>query len=64
MLVAVGERHWEIYQRLLEISGLTGSDTTDAYLAALAMEQGCEWWTTDQDFECFPNLRVCNLLRP
>jgi hypothetical protein len=29
----------------------------DAYLAALAIEAGAEWITTDRDFARFPGLR-------
>jgi uncharacterized protein len=29
----------------------------DAYLAALAMEHGCEFVTVDRDFARFPGLR-------
>ena len=29
----------------------------DAYLAALAIESGSEWITTDRDYTRFPNLR-------
>jgi toxin-antitoxin system PIN domain toxin len=52
-----GPRHWTIFRRLVFETGIRGSDTTDAYLAALAMEHGCEWWTTDGGFSRFPGLR-------
>jgi uncharacterized protein len=29
----------------------------DAYLAALAIEHGCEWISTDDDFARFPGLK-------
>jgi uncharacterized protein len=29
---------------------------TDAYFAALALESGCEWVTTDRDYGRFPGL--------
>jgi toxin-antitoxin system PIN domain toxin len=56
-----GPRHWTIFRGLVLESGIRGSDTTDAYLAALAIEHGCEWWTTDGDFSRFPGLRWRNL---
>ena len=56
-----GPRHWKIFQDLVLGTGIYGSDTTDAYLAALAMEHGCEWWTTDRGFSRFPGLRFRNL---
>jgi toxin-antitoxin system PIN domain toxin len=60
--IAPGTRHWAIFRDLIESTGIAGSDTTDAYLAALALEHGCEWWTTDADFGRFPGLSWKNLL--
>ena len=60
--VSPGPRHWQIFQDLVLSAGIRGSDTTDAYLAALAIEHGCEWWTTDTDFARFPGLRWHNPL--
>lgn len=60
--IAPGERHWRLYRDLVLVTGIRGADTTDAYLAALAIEHGCEWWTTDRGFERFPGLRWRNLL--
>ncbi|MCY3786131.1 MAG: PIN domain-containing protein, partial [bacterium] len=34
-----------------------GNLVQDAYLAALAIESGSEWITTDRDFSRFPGLR-------
>jgi toxin-antitoxin system PIN domain toxin len=56
-----GPRHWVIFRSLVLETGICGSDTTDAYLAALAMEHDCEWWTTDGDFSRFPGLHWRNL---
>ncbi len=56
-----GPRHWKIFQDLVLGTGICGADTTDAYLAALAMEHGCEWWTTDRGFSRFPGLHWRNL---
>lgn len=55
--VAPGQRHWQIFQRLCEESGATGNLVADAYLAALAIESGCEWITTDRDYSRFKGLR-------
>jgi hypothetical protein len=57
-----GERHWAIFRDLVLAAGIRGSDTTDAYFAALAIEHGCEWWTTDSGFVRFTALRSRNLL--
>ena len=59
---ATGPRHWKIFQDLVRATGVRGADTTDAHLAALAIEHGCEWWTTDAGFERFPGLRWRNLI--
>jgi uncharacterized protein len=58
------ERHWNLFRDLVLGTEILGSDTTDAYLAALAIDHACEWWTTDSDFGKFPGLRWRNLLRP
>lgn len=60
--VSPGPRHWTIFRDLVLGLGIQGADTTDAYLAALALEQGCEWWTTDRGFGRFPGLRWRNLI--
>jgi predicted nucleic acid-binding protein len=38
-------------------SSARGNLVPDAYLAALAIESGCEWVTLDQGFGRFPELR-------
>ena len=58
VVVQPGSRHWEIFERLCGESRVKGSLVSDAYLAALAIESGCEWVTTDRDFRAFPGLRV------
>lgn len=55
--VSPGPRHWDIFTRLCQAAGTKGSLVADAYLAALAIESGCEWVTTDRDFSRFPGLR-------
>ena len=57
-----GERHGEIVFRLLEESGAAGNLTTDAHLAALAIEYRAEIASTDMDFARFPGLRWFNPL--
>lgn len=52
-----GERHWEIFSRLVIVANAAGNLAADAYHAALAIEQGCEWITTDREFARFPGLR-------
>lgn len=55
--VAPGPRHWEIFTRLCHESRAKGNLVPDAYLAALAIESGSEWMTTDRDYGRFPGLR-------
>ena len=54
--VAPGPRHWEIFVRLCREAGIRGNLAPDAYLAALAIESGSEWITTDRDYSRFPKL--------
>lgn len=52
-----GPRHWNIFAELCKTAGVRGNLVPDAYLAALAIESGCEWITTDRDYSRFPGLR-------
>lgn len=56
--VRPGPRHWQIFRSLCEDAGVRGNLVPDAWLAALAIESGSEWITTDRDFTRFPNLRT------
>ncbi len=58
-----GPDHWLILKRLLSDSGAAGNLTTDAHLAALAIEHGCELCSTDADFARFPRLNWINPLK-
>jgi toxin-antitoxin system PIN domain toxin len=55
--VTPGPRHWEIFTELCDTTNATGNHVPDAYLAALAIESGSEWVTTDGGFARFPGLR-------
>lgn len=55
--VAPGDRHWEIFTRLCRAVNATGNLVPDAWLAALAIESGSEWITTDRGFGGFPGLK-------
>lgn len=57
VIVSPGRRHWELFERLCLTAGAKGNLVADAYLAALAMESGSEWITTDRDFSRFSGLR-------
>jgi toxin-antitoxin system PIN domain toxin len=51
------ERHLPVLRELLAPLGTGGNLTTDAHLAALAIEHGAELCSTDADFSRFPGLR-------
>lgn len=55
--VSPGPRHWSIFERLCRAADARGNLVPDAYLAALAIESGSEWVTTDRDYARFPGLR-------
>lgn len=55
--MAPGPRHREIFLDLLTRTEARGNLIPDAYLAALAIEPGSEWITTDRDHGRFPGLR-------
>jgi hypothetical protein len=56
-LVQPGTRHWSVFDDLCRAASATGNLAQDAWFAALAVESGCEWITTDRDFARFPGLR-------
>jgi toxin-antitoxin system PIN domain toxin len=56
VLVQPGTRHWAIFVQLCKAVDVKGNLVPDAYLAALAIESGSEWITTDRDFSRFPQL--------
>ena len=58
-----GDRHATVLFGLLETLGTAGNLTSDAHLAALAIEYQAELHTTDADFARFPGLRWRNPLR-
>lgn len=55
--ISPGIRHWEIFTNLCGTAGIKGNLVPDAYLAALAIESGSEWITTDRDYSRFRGLR-------
>ncbi len=55
--ISPGARHWEIFSELCGTAGVKGNLVPDACLAALAIESGSEWITTDRDYSRFPKLR-------
>lgn len=56
-LVSPGPRFWALFTDLCRRVNARAKLVPDVYLAALAIEHGCEFITTDKDFEKFPGLR-------
>jgi uncharacterized protein len=57
------ERHAGLLQKLLEPLGTAANLTSDAHLAALAIEHGAELCSCDSDFSRFEGLRWGDPLR-
>lgn len=55
-----GPQHLAIFERAMAAAGVGGNLTTDAHLAALAIEHQCELHSNDTDFSRFPGLRWRN----
>lgn len=62
LVVHPGDRHLRILRDLIAPLGTGGNLTSDAHLAALAIEYGAELCTCDLDFGRFPGLRWRNPL--
>jgi len=58
-----GRGHWALFQRLLQATGTRGNLTTDAHIAALALENGAALHSADYDFRRFPGLHHVNPLQ-
>ena len=61
-LVLPGDGHWAILRSLLRASGTAGNLTSDAHLAALAIERGATICSADYDFRRFPGVEHVNPL--
>jgi toxin-antitoxin system PIN domain toxin len=62
-VIEPGRRHWGIFTRLCRSANAYGNLVQDAWLAALAIESGCEWITNDRDFARFDGLQWRPALR-
>lgn len=60
--VAPGAGHWPILRKLLSQVGTAGNLTTDAHIAALALEHGYTVYSADNDFKRFAGLHHVNPL--
>ena len=57
VIIQPGPRHWFIFNNLCIEANVKGNIVPDAYLAAMAIESGSEWITTDRDYSRFPGLK-------
>lgn len=62
-VLAPTRRHAAVLRDLLAPLGAAGNLTSDAHLAALAIEHGAQVCSTDGDFERFPGVELVNPLR-
>lgn len=62
-IVSPTTQHAPILRRLLDSVGTAGNLTSDAHLAALAIEHGAELCSSDADFSRFEGLRWTDPLR-
>jgi toxin-antitoxin system PIN domain toxin len=61
-IVLPGKEHWSILKSLLHDAGVAANITTDAHLAAIAIENGATLYSADNDFARFKNLNWKNPL--
>ncbi len=59
-VLEAGEACWGIFRELVLDAQVTGPLVMDAFLAALALENGATLATTDRDFSRFPKLKLFN----
>ena len=62
LILQPAERHLAVLRGVIEPLGTAGNITTDAHLAALAIEHGGEVCSSDTDFARFRGLRWMNPL--
>ena len=60
--VVPGNGHWPILRNLLRLTGTSGNLTSDAHVAALAIEHGASVYSADHDFKRFPGVDHVNPL--
>jgi toxin-antitoxin system PIN domain toxin len=60
LTIVPSHQHWSIFKELLMPLGTAANLTSDAHLAALAIEHGARLYSTDNDFRRFTSLRWTN----
>lgn len=61
-VVSPGRRHWSIFTDMCRKTQARANAIPDAYLAALAIEHGARFVTSDRGFARFPGLRLVDPL--
>jgi toxin-antitoxin system PIN domain toxin len=61
--LVAGPTHWRILRGLVGATGTAGNLTSDAHLAAIAIEHGATLCSRDRDFLRFPGLVVVDPIR-
>ncbi len=59
-----GPQHWRILRSVIAELGTAGNLTSDAHLAAMALEYDAELYSNDRDFTRIAKLRWVNPLNP
>jgi toxin-antitoxin system PIN domain toxin len=62
VIIRPGERHWSIFSELCRVTPARGNLVPDAYLAALAIENGATFVTRDRGFARFAGVRLADPL--
>lgn len=60
--IEAGEQHWNIFLELCRETNAQGNLIPDAYIAALALEYNCDFFSTDNGFMKFKKLNWKNPL--
>jgi len=60
LTIVPSHQHWSIFKEILMPLGTAANLTSDAHLAALAIEHGARLYSTDNDFSRFQSLRWTN----
>jgi toxin-antitoxin system PIN domain toxin len=62
-MLSAGDRHWSFFRDMLLNGSVRGKLTSDAVIAALALEHGGVVYSNDRDFARFSGLRWVNPLQ-
>ena len=61
-IISPSSRHWPIFRQIIMQFGAASNLTTDAHIAALAIERGGILYSADNDFSRIPDLKWKNPL--